>query len=77
MAAVMAANPRYIKLHQYIEATGLKTLRNSIARLKRFLAARNITAHNFVLDILEVLCRENLPENLKLQLFIPTSRKGF
>lgn len=41
-----------------------------------FLAARNITAHSFVLDILEVFCRENLPESLRLQLLFLLQEKA-
>jgi len=41
-----------------------------------FLAARNITAHSFVVDILKVFCNENLPENLKLQMLLMLQEKA-
>lgn len=41
-----------------------------------FLAARHITAHSFVLDILEALCCEHLPENLKLQMLFLLQEKN-
>lgn len=40
-----------------------------------FLKSREITAHHFVLDILQVLYHENLPENVKLQMLFLLQEK--
>ncbi|XP_027056010.1 AP-5 complex subunit beta-1-like, partial [Pocillopora damicornis] len=40
-----------------------------------FLTSREITAHHFVLDILQVLYHENLPENVKLQMLFLLQEK--
>lgn len=41
-----------------------------------FLAARKISAHSFIMDILQVLGDENLPENLKLQMLFILQEKA-
>lgn len=72
---ILSAAKDWVKMNSVV-SHWTKNLEEFSRSPEKFLAARKITAHSFVLDIIEVLCHENLPENLKLQLLFLIQEKA-